>query len=118
MAEVDVATAFSVGQQFTLRTCPVDATQDLTTWSDIQGEINSIAALIDAQEEDRRVLNETCEETRVKFEENVVECGFESFEPRDYFISAEDAGLGEVAKGLRADISDLEKDLENAFENI
>ena len=63
-------------------------------------------------------MNETCEETRVKFEENVVECGFESFEPRDYFISAEDAGLDEVAKGLRADISNLERDLEDAFENI
>ena len=97
MVEVDVATAFSTGQQFTLRTCPVDATQDLTTWSDIQGEINSIAALIDAQEEDRRVLNETCEETRITFEENVVECGFDSFEPRDYFISTEDRELGDLA---------------------
>ena len=63
-------------------------------------------------------MNETCEETRVRFEENVVECGFDSFEPKDYFISAEDARLDEVAKGLRADISNLERDLENAFDNI
>lgn len=63
-------------------------------------------------------MNETCEETRIKFEENVVECGFDSFEPRDYFISTEDSELGEVAKGLRDDIANLEKDLEDAFDNI
>ena len=63
-------------------------------------------------------MNETCEEKRVTFEENVVECGFDSFEPKDYFISTEDRELDEVARGLRDDISKLEQDLEDAFQNI